>query len=388
MSAYPDRTATAVSSGHIFSSGRILKLDLNMPLHRAVEINYYEELGVERDASPENIRDSFRALVRILHPDHQTDQSLKAIAERQMQKLNRIYAVLSDPEQRSQYDQVLRGEDAPPTIIFSPAAGVSLRQVLGRFAWIGAVLVSVAFLFWLASDGTGGPQIPILERGGAAAPASAPILPPASGDPAEDIAHLRADLRIARAERDAAIRQLSKLQGKPDAPEPAASGGRLEQAAPARAPLTIVTELPSTTKLPPAASPQTGKPALPGVRQFTGFWFYNRPAHGQDNKNTSLYLPEFIEATITEQNGMIHGGYRSRYQIVDRAISPDVNFEFSGVPNGSTIACSWSGSAGARGELIVRITGENAMRIDWTTTELGSSQGLVSGTAILNRRVE
>ena len=55
-----------------------------------------EELGVAQNAPPEEIKDSFRALVRILHPDHQTDPQLKEIAERQMRKLNGIYAVLSE----------------------------------------------------------------------------------------------------------------------------------------------------------------------------------------------------------------------------------------------------------------------------------------------------
>ena len=61
---------------------------------RASEITYYEELGVASDASSEEIRDAFRALVRLLHPDQQTDEQLKDIAENQMRKLNRIYAVL------------------------------------------------------------------------------------------------------------------------------------------------------------------------------------------------------------------------------------------------------------------------------------------------------
>jgi DnaJ-class molecular chaperone len=65
-------------------------------LHHPAEITFYDELGVHRTATAEEIRDSFRALVRILHPDHQTDPQLKEMAERQMRKLNRVYAVLSD----------------------------------------------------------------------------------------------------------------------------------------------------------------------------------------------------------------------------------------------------------------------------------------------------
>src|ERR1700735_4588298 len=91
-----------------------------MGLQRATELDYYEELGVDRNATPEDIRESFRALVRLLHPDQQRDEQLRSIAERQLRKVNRIYAVLSDPERRREYDESLEDSFRPPTIVFSP----------------------------------------------------------------------------------------------------------------------------------------------------------------------------------------------------------------------------------------------------------------------------
>ena len=84
----------------------------------------------------------------------------------------------------------------------------------------------------------------------------------------------------------------------------------------------------------------------------------------------------------------MHGRYRSRYQIVDRAISPDVNFEFAGPVSGATLHCPFNGPGGARGEITMQLTGENAMSIEWVASELGSMQGLVSGTARLTRRLD
>jgi hypothetical protein len=122
------------------------------------------------------------------------------------------------------------------------------------------------------------------------------------------------------------------------------------------------------------------------AQKFAGFWYFARPVGG--NRSNGLYYPEFIEATLTEQNGTIHGRYRSRYQILDRAISPDVNFEFNGTPTGGAMVCSWAGPGGAKGQLTLRMTGDNDMKVDWSASEVGSVQGLASGTATLTRRLE
>ena len=85
---------------------------------------------------------------------------------------------------------------------------------------------------------------------------------------------------------------------------------------------------------------------------------------------------------------MIYGKYRSRFQIVDRAISPDVDFTFSGVPNGSSLTAPWTGPGGARGQLTLKLLVDNKLQIDWTATEVGSQQDLVSGTALLTKRID
>jgi curved DNA-binding protein CbpA len=357
--------------------------------HGDGEITFYEELGVAPDASPEEIRDAFRLFVRLLHPDQQTDPQLKEIAENQMRKLNRVYAVLSDPESRRQYDEDL--EDAiVPIIVNSPSPGIKIPRA--TLAWSAAIAVSAGVLIWLASDNSS-PVPTRASEPGALIAASAPASP---GKPsaiqesdASQISRLRADLKAVIVERDAALVELDKLRGalqnRSRETTQAANSRALEGTEPQ--PLTL-TELPSAPRVPVLGSPALPRVERPANRQLAGFWFYTKPPDGQTNKNQTLYPPEYIEATITEEGGMIRGRYRSRFLIVDRAISPDVNFTFTGTRNGLQCNGQWTGAGGAKGELTLKLTSDNSMRIDWMATELGTQQGLINGTAVLTRRIE
>ncbi|OYT68731.1 MAG: molecular chaperone DnaJ [Armatimonadetes bacterium JP3_11] len=64
--------------------------------------DYYEVLGVERSASPEEIKAAFRKLARQYHPDVNKDDPQ---AEERFKLINEAYQVLSDPESRALYDR-------------------------------------------------------------------------------------------------------------------------------------------------------------------------------------------------------------------------------------------------------------------------------------------
>jgi len=63
--------------------------------------DYYQTLGVGRDASKDDIQKAYRKLARKFHPDVNKAEE----AEAKFREINEAYEVLKDPEKRSKYDQ-------------------------------------------------------------------------------------------------------------------------------------------------------------------------------------------------------------------------------------------------------------------------------------------
>ena len=94
---------------------------------------YYDLLGVSRDASQDDIKKAFRRLARDTHPDANPDDPE---AEAKFRKIAEAYEVLSDPQRRGAYD---RGETFGSQDLFSNFGGLDdiLRQFFGGGSGFG-----------------------------------------------------------------------------------------------------------------------------------------------------------------------------------------------------------------------------------------------------------
>lgn len=71
---------------------------------------HYDALGLDRSASPEDVKAAYRKLAREVHPD----VSDAADAKEAFQTIQRAYEILSDPRRRVAYDAILFGQPEQP----------------------------------------------------------------------------------------------------------------------------------------------------------------------------------------------------------------------------------------------------------------------------------
>ena len=91
--------------------------------------DYYEVLGVTKEATEKDLKNAFRSLARKYHPDRSTEDD----AEDKFKEIQEAYAVLSDDEKRQMYDRF--GHDGPSGSPFGGFGGggfnINLEDILG-----------------------------------------------------------------------------------------------------------------------------------------------------------------------------------------------------------------------------------------------------------------
>jgi len=74
--------------------------------------DYYEVLGVSKEAGEKDIKSAYRKLAMKYHPDKSDEPD----AEDRFKEISEAYAVLSDPDKRQQYDQFGHAESTVNTL--------------------------------------------------------------------------------------------------------------------------------------------------------------------------------------------------------------------------------------------------------------------------------
>ena len=87
--------------------------------------DYYEVLGVSKDASENDIKKAYRKAAMKYHPDRNPGNKE---AEEKFKEVNEAYAVLSDKDKRAKYDQFGHAGVDPK---FAPGAGRCRIRGLG-----------------------------------------------------------------------------------------------------------------------------------------------------------------------------------------------------------------------------------------------------------------
>ena len=370
-------------------------------------MNYYDELGVKRDASTAEIRQAYRVLVRLLHPDVQTDEELRSAAERQLNRLNAMAAVLINPDSRRVYDLQLDQEDnrrnVPAPSAPRPEAAhwqhgesglLPNRKALADFAvrhWsfvlIGAVACAAVVLsVLLAGQDDPLPQGPPPEKTEsipAAAPAprvhrETPVHQVQTPPPEPE------DVPAAPVRRGTA----SATSTKPSVRQMEATRVAVESPVLSRSePLIPGVTISRTTQSGPQlrTEPQPAAVAASPAASFAGNWFYS--ADVDSTKETTGYRAVYVELLLSETGGILSGNYRARYLIPDKAISPQVSFHLEGKAGPDQKAhMRWTAASGAKGEAELALSPRGIMDFHWWSTEFSGTPDLSSGAATLIRQ--
>jgi hypothetical protein len=134
--------------------------------HPVTGPSLYALLGLPSTATPQDLRQAFRSLSKLYHPD--TTTLPLAEARDQFRRLQEAYLVLGDPQRRSAYDSQLRlallqrvEALSPPTAIpatgsgpvlpgpVSPRRPLSVRRAFSGGEWFALLLLALALLFSL-----------------------------------------------------------------------------------------------------------------------------------------------------------------------------------------------------------------------------------------------
>jgi curved DNA-binding protein CbpA len=295
-------------------------------------VNHFEELGLGRSAGPDEIRQAYRSLASLLHPDRQRTDQHRRLADLQMKRLNAAIETLLDPARRTDYETELdaprRRSTVPQVIVVpSPAAepdcwrgAIDPRSVL-LFA-AGAVFATV---LWYSLDSSRAAEA-------------------RNAQPLASEATVEAALRSRLAEMEERVQNLEKQRS--------------------------------------ASSLRGDSPD--GSSRFAGTWYYDLGAQSGPSQRLAS---KRIDLRITDDNGVLHGTYRSQVNPFTGEAEDTISFDFSGKGDPRRTRLPWTTSDGGSGEIELHLIGRDTLDTRWWAFSLGKAVGENHGSAVLRRRL-
>src|SRR5688572_6826303 len=104
---------------------------------------FYDELGVERDATVSQIKHAFKEVAKIYHPDKNPPEK-QAWAHEQMSRFNFIFETLTNSKTRKEYDDLVeKYESLPPAgVVRYPAR--ERQAIVQEYAAVSVEIMSLA----------------------------------------------------------------------------------------------------------------------------------------------------------------------------------------------------------------------------------------------------
>lgn len=364
-------------------------------------MNYYEELGVQPDATAGQIHQAYKTLVRLFHPDSQTDEAVKAVAELQMRRLNGMLDTLLDPVKRSRYDESLseagQAWSLPPAELYR--GGIErgwqrLAQAAVReWFWILTVMVIAGAAIWYVAYKDAVADVAAAPVAAPSAPTppvpdpARPVMRPASPAVAEEAGTAAQGVsgRVAFDSGDSQSRTAAAEVSPPMSDRQGPEGAFSVTIA---GPPAILPAAPVNTAAEPESTPANLNPPDGSEQQtsFGGDWLY--APQPDDTPRAGLYAPLYVEFLLVEEHGNLTGKYRARYRVADKALQSEVGFRVEGkTSGGKSVTLSWTSDEGAKGGVELVLRSSELLKVTWWTTAFGRHAGLTSGTATLVRQL-
>lgn len=328
-------------------------------------MNYYEELGLSPTALPGEIRKAHRAVSRLLHPDQQTDNALRQAAELQMRRINAIVDVLLDDRTRRRYDESLRpARPRSPHPPMPPAHGV-VSRLFSTADLVGVTLSAVAAtlaIVWVINNGEfGGRGLQPAFAATPEQPVSALVDAPLPARGLKRRTGARAPASIADAALDASPGVLTR-----EAEEPL--------------PHRPTPYMPPSLSIPTAAAAVEAREISPS---YVGLWLL--PSYGRSAQ--AAHSPKYVQIGIHGgENNTLYGEYSARYDVLDRPVSPTVEFTFRGSTGNNPAVFEWTGGDGSRGQIELKLLGADSLEAAWRVTEAATGLAVAGGPAVVLKR--